>query len=223
MKRFRFLHRLAAGLVCTAAVISSAAAEEPKAADAGGTNVTESVSADSAAPALGQKGPGKKGVRKGSPGKAGSGNAGRMGQNRPSPIIRMLDTDQNGELSGAEIDNASTALRSLDTNSDGVLNASELSAVAAGRGSGGKGGQSPDFITRLMNRDTNKDGKLSQAELPEKMAGMMTRADKNGDASLDAEELKAIAADRAARGEKGPGEKRRQGKGKGPGKSPENS
>ncbi len=55
---------------------------------------------------------------------------GRPGDNRfrppVPPIMAALDTNHDGELSAAEIRNASAALKSLDRNHDGILDRSEL-------------------------------------------------------------------------------------------------
>ncbi len=44
----------------------------------------------------------------------------------PDPILMLFDSDQNGELSSEEIDQATNVLRKLDQNHDGILDRSEL-------------------------------------------------------------------------------------------------
>jgi len=48
-----------------------------------------------------------------------------------------LDTDRNGEISGAEIDAAPTSLKSLDKNTDGQITEDEVRPAIGGRGPGG--------------------------------------------------------------------------------------
>jgi hypothetical protein len=60
----------------------------------------------------------------------------RGGKHPVPPIIAALDTDKDGELSAAEIANASAALLTLDKNGDGVLTQDEIRP----RGPGGPGG-----------------------------------------------------------------------------------
>ncbi len=82
---------------------------------------------------------------------------GRPGDNRfrppVPPIMAALDTNHDGELSAAEIRNASAALKSLDRNHDGILDRSELgprlrafggpNGPAAGARRGGRFGGPP--------------------------------------------------------------------------------
>jgi hypothetical protein len=55
-----------------------------------------------------------------------------QGMERPAgpppsdPLMTALDTDQNGELSSSEIDNAPAGLRTLDANSNGILTQDEI-------------------------------------------------------------------------------------------------
>jgi Ca2+-binding EF-hand superfamily protein len=44
----------------------------------------------------------------------------------PPPVIVALDTDKNGSVSAAELENAATSLKTLDENSDGALSIQEL-------------------------------------------------------------------------------------------------
>lgn len=55
------------------------------------------------------------------------------------------------------------------------------------------GARSPLAVTeRLMSFDANKDRRLSRAELPERMQRLITRGDKNADAALDVDEIRAL-------------------------------
>ena len=48
-------------------------------------------------------------------------------RSRPvEPVMLALDADKNGELSTAEIGNATASLKALDSNSDGILTRDEL-------------------------------------------------------------------------------------------------
>lgn len=54
------------------------------------------------------------------------------------PFIATLDTNENGKLEAAEIENAAAALKTLDKDADGMLTRDELRPE--GRGSGHPGG-----------------------------------------------------------------------------------
>ena len=47
-------------------------------------------------------------------------------------------------------------------------------------------------IERLMSFDGNADHRISRDELPERMQGLVARGDKNADAALDADEIRAL-------------------------------
>jgi caffeoyl-CoA O-methyltransferase len=59
----------------------------------------------------------------------------------PNPLIAILDADEDGQISEAEIDNAPAALRKLDKDNDGNLTPDEL---RAGGPEGGPGMGRPD-------------------------------------------------------------------------------
>jgi hypothetical protein len=66
----------------------------------------------------------------------------------PPPVIAAIDSDNDGEISTRELENASAALKGLDKNSDGELAAAELRpdfGPGGGRGGrrGGRGGFNP--------------------------------------------------------------------------------
>lgn len=119
---------------------------------------------------------------------------------RGGPLMQALDTDKDGELSAAEIAAATTALKTLDKNNDGKLSADELRASlgAVVPGAGVSGGAQAEgdaaAVARLMANDKNHDGKLSADELPERMKGIIARADADKDGFLTQAELeKALA------------------------------
>lgn len=113
---------------------------------------------------------------------------------RGGPAMMLLDTDQDGTITAAEWKNAPSALAKLDKNSDGKVTPDELRPP--GPPPGGE-----DMVARMMSFDKDNDGKLSAAELPERMQGMMTRADKNSDGFLTKEELTAAAPSGPPQGE----------------------
>ena len=47
-------------------------------------------------------------------------------------------------------------------------------------------------IERLESFDANRDHRISRDELPERMQGLVARGDRNGDATLDSEEIRAL-------------------------------
>ncbi len=64
---------------------------------------------------------------------------------RMNPILRLFDTDADGTLSTAEIENAAAKLKAFDASQDGQITPDELRELmpmGAGRGGAG-GGQSP--------------------------------------------------------------------------------
>ncbi len=59
--------------------------------------------------------------------------------------------------------------------------------------SSGAGARSPLAVTeRLVSFDANKDHRLTRDELPERMQGLIARADRNADGVLDLEEIRAF-------------------------------
>lgn len=74
------------------------------------------------------------------------GQGGQQNRHRPpgGPLMRVLDTDKDGQLSAAEIGNAVEALMTLDGNGDGVLSREELRPRHPGR-SGRPDGQRPGY------------------------------------------------------------------------------
>ncbi len=114
------------------------------------------------------------------------------------PIVAALDADGDGELSAREIDNAATALRTLDRNNDGKLTRDEY--LPAFR-EGGQAGPNPaELVARMMAFDKNGDGKLSKDELPERMQGLLERADANKDGFVDKDELTKLVQQQAGAG-----------------------
>ena len=59
------------------------------------------------------------------------------------PLMRLLDTDRDGELSAEEIRNAPAVLKAANKNKDGKLTPEEVDAASGGRGPGGERGGPP--------------------------------------------------------------------------------
>ncbi len=56
-------------------------------------------------------------------------------------LLRVLDTDGDGEISSQEIERAAAAIKKLDKNGDGKVSSDELSGFPGGRFGGGFGGR----------------------------------------------------------------------------------
>lgn len=104
------------------------------------------------------------------------------------PVVRALDTDQDGTISPAEIRNAPTALLALDLNHDGRLSMDEWRAAPDPRIK-----DSEQTVKWIMAFDANGDGKVSRAELPERLKSMIDRADTDKDGFLSPEEIRVKA------------------------------
>ena len=76
---------------------------------------------------------------------------------------------------------------------EGVRRAVLVTEMPAASG-GGRGGSPFAVIERLMSFDVNKDGRISRDELPERMHGLVGRGDRNGNAALDPDEIRALVA-----------------------------
>ncbi len=120
----------------------------------------------------------------------------------PSPLIRALDANHDGEISAAEIASAAAALLTLDTNHDGQLTRDELrparpADAPAPSADGPRGGRGrPDGAGRpgdpvMLALDADGDGTLSAAEIanaPRSLAAL----DANKDGKLTRDELRPL-------------------------------
>lgn len=134
----------------------------------------------------------------------GAGAQHRYGAQRfPPPIAVVLDTDSNGVLSAAELDQAPSQLLKLDQNNDGQLTAEELFPGGMGRNGqecpwGGQGqgkgrrtcanGQKSVLLAIF---DTNKDGILTSAEINGAPAALKA-LDENSDGQVNTEEIRPL-------------------------------
>lgn len=190
----------------------------------------------------GERGPGGPGGPGfGGPGGPGFGGPGGPGFGGPGAMLRMLpamaalDADGSGDLSSAEIDNATAALKTLDKNADGKLTEDELRPNFGGRGPGpngfggpdggpgggpGFGGRNPEaMLSEMMQMDKNEDGQLDASEVGERRQGLIARADADKDGRVTREELKQMlqAQMQGGRGGDGRGEGRPEGRAEGRG------
>ncbi len=120
-------------------------------------------------------------------------------------FIRLLDTDNDGRLSKAELAKATDKFAELDENGDGQLDPRELMGPPPGglaMSPGGNpemrrpGGDRPPTGTPgpfFAQMDRNGDGKISKDEAPERMKEVFARLDSNNDGFLSAEEMQAAA------------------------------
>lgn len=139
------------------------------------------------------------------------GERGERGPQQPrrDPIVVALDANSDGVIDAAELADATANLKKLDKNGDGQLTLDEIRPPRRQRGQ--EGGNPQDMVNRLLQLDKDGDGKLSAEELPERMRGMLDRADLNKDGFLDKDELlKQAQAQAAARGNRGEGEGERR-------------
>ncbi len=138
------------------------------------------------------------------------GPGGRGGMMRMLPVMRVLDTNQDGTISEQEINNAPAALRTLDKNKDGKLTEEELRPDVGDRGrgpgEGDRGQRGPaEMVNRMMAMDKNSDGKLTKDELPERMQQLLESADENKDGALTKDEITKFAEKQMANMNRGEG------------------
>lgn len=110
---------------------------------------------------------------------------GGFGKHGPRMSFEQLDTDGNGEISKAELQNQRAAhFKQADANGDGQLSLEEMQV--AGRQ------QADDRAAEMLKKlDANGDGALSQDELPKprRTGKMFDRIDADGSGGISAEEF----------------------------------
>ena len=123
--------------------------------------------------------------------------------------LLRFDEDKDGRITRAEIDAGITAqFGKVDTNADGKLDAAEVQrfndarkadqraryeawrAAHPGATSRPPADRARDSIDTLRMSDWNLDGVISPDEFGGKTRAQAMRADRNGDGSIDADELK---------------------------------
>jgi hypothetical protein len=150
-------------------------------------------------------------------GRGGPGGPGGHGRGFGHPVVRILDTDQDRELSAAELASAPLNLRTLDANADGTVSADELHPVRPARPAGAptppadRPAPPADRPTPPADRpappadsdhprpldpimlalDANADGALSAAEIANATTSLKA-LDLNGDGKLTADEYRPL-------------------------------
>ncbi|HEY2039762.1 MAG TPA: EF-hand domain-containing protein [Edaphobacter sp.] len=118
----------------------------------------------------------------------------RQGNPPPRPVLLALDTNHDGSLSAEEIIASSTVLLTLDTDHDAQLTSLEYLPSQADPDA-----NKPDeTVQRLMALDRNQDGVLTKDEVPERLQGLLSRADADHDGKLTPAEIRASATSQAA-------------------------
>jgi len=100
---------------------------------------------------------------------------------RFNPVLAVLDSDHNGEISAAEIRNSSQSLKMLDINGDGSLSPPEVMPNQAAAWA----------ATIFRTLDTNHDGQISAAERARSASfgEIIMSADRNHDGFTTMSEL----------------------------------
>lgn len=145
----------------------------------------------------------------GSPRRGPGGPGGPGG--RGNPIVRLIDTDKNHELSAAELANAPIIIRALDLDGDGAISATEL---RPGRPAHAPQRPTPPADAPVRSRplepvmlalDANADGALSATEIANAATSLLA-LDANKDGKLSADEFRPLPPEGApaAGGPRGP-------------------
>ena len=127
------------------------------------------------------------------------------------PAVKLLDANDDGELSASEIANASTVLAELDTDGNGRLSEEELKPKPPeGEGENGRRpprGEREENEERPANPvmdtlDQNGDGSISKRELARASKSLL-ELDVDGNGALEKEEMAPEEAAESEEGESG--------------------
>ena len=116
---------------------------------------------------------------------------------RRLPAFGALDTDEDGEISVAEIDAAPDSLASLDDDGDGRLSGDELRPPPPPP-IGGPARTPAEATAAFLAFDADVDGALAGAELPSQFVSLVSRADADGDGAATEAEILALMTAEAA-------------------------
>ncbi|MGJ8676332.1 MAG: hypothetical protein ACSHX0_02315 [Akkermansiaceae bacterium] len=125
------------------------------------------------------------------PGGGGQGGGPPQGGGRPplSPVMEVLDTDEDGELSQDEIEAASMTLAGLDTDGDGALSSDELKPEMKEDADEENPRPMPPAPPEITALDTDQDGIISADELSVASDSLLT-LDTDEDLALSKKELR---------------------------------
>ena len=125
-------------------------------------------------------------------------------------IIRILDTNSDGEIDKAELQKAAVSLRTLDKNKDGSITREELAASGrqrfdpTNRGGGPRGPQPSDgrrqpwILVHKVEIDLDKNNIISREEIVGEATKAFSGYDSNNDGKLTASELSSRGVSRSA-------------------------
>lgn len=122
-------------------------------------------------------------------------SAARPAPRTPSPILAILDADQNGSLSAAEIAAAPTALAGLDRDGDGAISVAEWRAAEA-RGRVARDSRVVVTSNLVLTLDANHDGDIQAMEIANAVSSLK-RLDANHDGELSRTELRPVLVARS--------------------------
>ena len=121
---------------------------------------------------------------------------------RAREFFRQLDANGDGQISSAEVpdqiaERFEQLLERADRNNDGQISEPELMAVSRQLQARAAERLSPAELRAGINRllkqlDRNGDRRISRQEAPRRMAGRFDRIDRDGNGSLDRDELAPV-------------------------------
>lgn len=136
-------------------------------------------------------------------------NGGGASSGSEDPIVRVLDTNSDGEVDNAELQKAAVSLHSLDRNKDGSITRDELTIGGRhqldppNRGGGPRGPQPSDgprqpwILVHKDEIDLHKNNMISREELVGEAAKAFSGYDSNNDGKLTASELSSRGGSRS--------------------------